>query len=175
MKKRSRSKNSDFSLVADSPHVTALAGGSHGDPFSVLGRHTVGESEVDYAVPRTADGTELWIQYSTPEYAVPTTADGTVRWITYTTDFALPRSADGKVMWFGYLTPQVPRTADGAEGWILGVQASETPVLLQMRPMGQVPEGVSGEMSYLPVTPPTTVVPGEQIQLVVQPVFRPAA
>lgn len=128
-------------------------------------------SEVDYAVPRTADGTELWMQYAAPEYAVPTTADGTVRWMTYTTDFAVPRSADGRVMWFEYLTPQVPRTADGAEGWLLGVQASETPVLVRYLPMGQVPDGVTGEVTYLPVTPPTSVVPGTQVELAVQPVF----
>ncbi|MFP5488294.1 MAG: hypothetical protein ACLGHQ_08320 [Acidimicrobiia bacterium] len=35
----------------------------------------------EYAVPRTADGTERWIEYTTPEYAVPRTADGTERWI----------------------------------------------------------------------------------------------
>ena len=131
--------------------------------------------ETEYAVPRTADGTEAWLEYAMPESAVPRTADGTVRWMTYTTDFAVPRTADGRVGWFEYLTPAVPQTADGTEGWILGVEASTTPVLIQFLPISQIPEGVTGEVTYLPVSQPRMVVPDGQTVLTVQPVFRPAA
>ena len=130
--------------------------------------------EPEYAVPRTADGTEAWIEYAVPEYAVPQTADGTVRWMTYSTDYAVPRTADGRVGWFEYLTPQVPQTADGTEGWLLGVESHLAPVMLRFLPMTQVPDGVTGEVSFLPVSPPRTVVPGVQVELTVQPVFRPA-
>ncbi|MFP5488295.1 MAG: hypothetical protein ACLGHQ_08325 [Acidimicrobiia bacterium] len=41
--------------------------------------------------------------------------------MTATTDFAVPSSADGRTMWFEYLTPEVPRTADGAEGWLMSL------------------------------------------------------
>ena len=77
--------------------------------------------DIEYAVPRTADGAEAWAEYAMPEYAVPRTADGTVRWMTYTTDFEPPRTADGTLGWFEYLTPRVPHTADGAEGWLMSL------------------------------------------------------
>jgi hypothetical protein len=128
----------------------------------------------EYAVPRTADGTERWLEYATPEYAVPRTADGTVRWMTYTTDFAVPSTADGTIGWYEYLTPNVPRTADGAEGWILATAAPETPALIQFMPITQVPEGLAGDVTYLPVTQPRLVAPDAQVVLTVQPVFLPA-
>ncbi|MEJ2383580.1 MAG: 1,4-alpha-glucan branching protein GlgB [Xanthomonadales bacterium] len=54
-----RSSNSGFTLAADSPHVTDLANGRHGDPFAVLGRHTVADGEVIRCfAPRTL---KLWI------------------------------------------------------------------------------------------------------------------
>lgn len=77
--------------------------------------------ETEYAVPRTADGTEAWIEHVTSKYAVPRTADGTVRWMTYTTDFATPRTADGTLGWFEYLTARVPQTADGTEGRLMSL------------------------------------------------------
>jgi hypothetical protein len=103
--------------------------------------------EVEYAVPRTADGTERWLEYSAPtyavpqtadgterwlesvasRYAVPSTADGTVRWVVATTDFVVPRSADGRVLWFEYLTPAVPSTADGTVGWMIATRDFAVP------------------------------------------------
>jgi 1,4-alpha-glucan branching enzyme len=41
-----KSTKQDFTLKADSGHVTDLASGRHGDPFSVLGRHVIGGKEV---------------------------------------------------------------------------------------------------------------------------------
>jgi len=41
-----RSTKTGFTLAADSPHVRDLAGGRHGDPFAVLGRHAVEGGEV---------------------------------------------------------------------------------------------------------------------------------
>jgi 1,4-alpha-glucan branching enzyme len=72
MKKRSRSKKSEFSLAADSPHVTALASGTHGDPFSVLGRHAAGDLEIIRCfLPRTR---QAWIEdESRPMTRVPGT------------------------------------------------------------------------------------------------------
>jgi 1,4-alpha-glucan branching enzyme len=63
MMKRRRSKKSGFSLQGDSPEVVALAEGSHGDPFAVLGRHRVGEREVIRCfLPRTR---QAWIEDET--------------------------------------------------------------------------------------------------------------
>jgi len=60
MKKRSRSKNFDFSVPVDSPHLSALASGTHGDPFAVLGRHALGQQEVVRCfLPRTR---QAWIE-----------------------------------------------------------------------------------------------------------------
>jgi len=54
------SKKIKFSLAADSPEVVALAAASHGDPFAVLGRHTLGEREVFRCfLPRTR---KAWLQ-----------------------------------------------------------------------------------------------------------------
>ena len=131
--------------------------------------------EPEYAVPRTADGTERWLTYAAPEYAVPSTADGTEGWLTYAMpEYAVPRTADGAVLWFEYLTPEVPRTADGVEGWLASVEMRTAPVVLDLRPLTQLPDPLNGyEMSYRPVTQPTPVVPGEQVHLTVQPVVRP--
>jgi len=57
---RSRSKKFAFSLAADGPDVQALAGGWHGDPFAVLGRHALGGEEVFRCfLPRTR---RAWLQ-----------------------------------------------------------------------------------------------------------------
>ena len=48
------SKKLAFTLTGDSPELAALAAAEHGDPFAVLGRHTVGEREVFRCfLPRT--------------------------------------------------------------------------------------------------------------------------
>ena len=67
-----RSKENQFTLTAESPHVTALAQGTHGDPFSVLGRHPAGEQEVFRSfLPRTR---KAWIEdESRPMKRVPGT------------------------------------------------------------------------------------------------------
>ncbi len=49
-----RSKKPKFTLEADSEQLTRLAQGTQGDPFSVLGRHSVGDKEVFRSfLPRT--------------------------------------------------------------------------------------------------------------------------
>ena len=54
-----KSINATFTLTAESGHVTDLASGRHGDPFSVLGRHPVEGGEVIRCFqPRTL---KLWI------------------------------------------------------------------------------------------------------------------
>jgi len=72
MKKRSRSKKFDFSMAADSPDLVALASGSHGDPFAVLGRHATAEREIIRCfLPRTR---EAWIEDdSRPMHRLPGT------------------------------------------------------------------------------------------------------
>ncbi len=74
-----------------------------------------------YAVPQTADGTEGWLESVTPVYAVPQTADGTVGWIIATTDFAVPQTADGTERWLAAVAPMyaVPQTADGTVRWMI--------------------------------------------------------
>jgi 1,4-alpha-glucan branching enzyme len=45
-KPTTRSRNGQLTFDADSGHIKSLAEGSHGDPFSVLGRHEAGSREV---------------------------------------------------------------------------------------------------------------------------------
>ena len=60
MKTPSGSKNFEFSLTADSPELAALSSASHGDPFAILGRHAIGESEVVRCfLPRTR---QAWLE-----------------------------------------------------------------------------------------------------------------
>ena len=60
MKKPPRSKKLEFSLPGDSPDLAALAAGEHGDPFSVLGRHSFGQREVIRCfLPRTR---QAWVE-----------------------------------------------------------------------------------------------------------------
>jgi 1,4-alpha-glucan branching enzyme len=60
MNKRPKSKKLEFSLPGDSPDVLALAAGEHGDPFSVLGRHSLGQREVIRCfLPRTR---QAWVE-----------------------------------------------------------------------------------------------------------------
>jgi len=55
-----RSTKSEFTLHAGSGHVADLAGGRHGDPFAVLGRHRVEGGEVFRCFqPRTL---KLWLE-----------------------------------------------------------------------------------------------------------------
>ena len=55
-----KSSNHSFTLTADSGHVTDLAEGRHGDPFSVLGRHPAKGGEVIRCFqPHTK---QLWIE-----------------------------------------------------------------------------------------------------------------
>lgn len=72
MKTPTRSKEFQFTLTSDSPAVIALAEGSHGDPFSLLGRHPAGKREVFRCfLPRTK---KAWIEdESRPMHRVPGT------------------------------------------------------------------------------------------------------
>jgi len=72
MKTPPRSKKSAFSLAGDSPHLVSLAGARHGDPFAVLGRHTVGDEEIFRCfLPRTR---RAWIEdESRPMHRLPGT------------------------------------------------------------------------------------------------------
>jgi 1,4-alpha-glucan branching enzyme len=69
-KEQSGSSPHEFSLTADSADLAALAGGWHGDPFAVLGRHVHGEREVVRCfLPRTR---QAWIEdESQPMQRVP--------------------------------------------------------------------------------------------------------
>jgi 1,4-alpha-glucan branching enzyme len=63
VKKRSRSKKSQFSMAADASDVRALAAGTHGDPFAALGRHAHGDREVVRCfLPRTL---QAWVEDET--------------------------------------------------------------------------------------------------------------
>ncbi len=65
-------KKSEFSLTADSPELAALSSASHGDPFAILGRHALGQSEVVRCfLPRTR---QAWVEdESAPMQRVPGT------------------------------------------------------------------------------------------------------
>jgi 1,4-alpha-glucan branching enzyme len=67
-----RSKKAQFTLAADSSDIARLAEGSHGDPFAVLGRHSIEGGEVFRCfLPRTASA---WIEDDTrPMSRVPGT------------------------------------------------------------------------------------------------------